>query len=132
MTLQSLLSRTVAIETYSTTGGASHGQRTKTWATLVDPAGTVSYATIPARIQPLSASDKAKYYRDSMQVSHRVYLGSPGMSAAQLQTMAKQITQRERVNFTNAGVTRYFLIQAVRNLDELQRLIVLDCLETKA
>lgn len=131
MTLQSLLSRTVSIETYPTATQSSHGARTKVFATLVDPAGTVNYATIPARVQPLSANDKAMFARDSMQVSHRIYLGSPGMSASQLQTMAKQITHRERINFTNAGVTRYFGIVAIRNLDELQRLMVLDCLEMK-
>lgn len=118
MSLQSLLAKTINIETYSVT--LVHGARTKQWTTL--------YSGLPARIQPLSAHDGAKFMRDDMEITHKVYVGSTGMGL--VNNLA--ITQKERVKLGTGASVRYFAINGVTNPDELNRYLILWCNELKA
>lgn len=118
MSLQSLLGKSINIETYTVT--LVHGARTKQWSPL--------YTGLPARIQPLSAKDGARFMRDGMEVTHKVYVGSTGMGL--VNNLA--ITQKERLKFGTGNAARYFAIQGVTNPDELSRYLILWCNELKA
>jgi hypothetical protein len=125
LTLQNLLSKQVNIETYSAT--QVFGARVRQWTPL--------YIGLPARVQPLSATAIQRFDRDSMGITHKVYIGSPGMGLvnAIAQNIAANITQKERLVLApgTAG-QRYFEIVGVRDVDEIHRYLVLDCKEVKA
>ena len=118
MTLQSLLSKTVSVnsQTLTTVGG----MRKKAFT-------TVKYAALPARIQPIKTNVMVWYQRDGIKVSHTIYIGSPGMQPLSAGA-GITITQGEQILYGS----RKFLVQGVRNIDEANVFLTVDCLEILA
>jgi hypothetical protein len=120
MTLQSLLSNQVAINTLALT--QTGGKRKKAW--------TQKYSALPASIQPASSNTQAIFRRNGMQVSHTIYIGSPGATTV----FNLSITQGEQVTFQPklGSPLRIFEIRGVENPVERNRYLILHCMEKKA
>ncbi len=117
MTLQSLCNKKCDVETFTYTQSA--GARKRTASQL--------YVGLPCRLRPSTADDAKIFRRDSMEITHVLYIISFG---AQLVT-GITITQNERVRFPSGG-TRLFTVQGVRNPDEQYRFLTLGLKELKA
>lgn len=108
------LRRRVSIQTRSTTQDAL-GQPMLVWA---------DYMTgVPAAIEALSGRELLAAQAVSTEVSHQMTLRYSTLLADPVLVAAM------RVVYVNAGVTRYFNINAVMNMDERNKQIDLICAE---
>lgn len=100
------LNRRVAIESRAS-GPDTWGQQTTTWSSLL--------SSVPAAIDPLAGRELELAQALNSEITTRItvryhpQLANPAAVAAL------------RVVYTNAGGTRYFNVQAARNLDERNR-----------
>jgi SPP1 family predicted phage head-tail adaptor len=102
VSIVSLAIHTITIERATVTHDALGGE-VETWAAT----GTVS-----ARVQPLSGRETLAYSRETETITHKTYV--PG---------AHDILAKDRFTFRN----RTYIIRAVRNTDELDHHMVLEC-----
>ena len=93
-------------------------QRSTFGATTFSSGGTKAWATVnaslPCRIQPLSASERIEFSRPQQEVTHRMYVAG-----------SVDITAADRISFGG----RTFNIVGVRNIDEWNRLTTIDLFE---
>jgi len=106
MSLRQLFVTSVVIQYPTDTRGTEGGQ-SRTW--------TTRHATMPCRIQPLSAREAVLYGRETEKITHRLYCDP-----------AYTVEIEDRITYDS----RTFLVKGVRNTDELDRLQVVELEET--
>tara|TARA_Y100000310_G_scaffold333913_1_gene412475 strand:+ start:3183 stop:3506 length:324 start_codon:yes stop_codon:yes gene_type:complete len=104
VSIEALLVSTVDIQTPTATRDNSGGYE-ESWAN--------SIVNMPCRIQPVGGNEAFSMGKEGAEISHRVYC------------VPANITESDRIIFGS----RTFRIRAVRDTDELGRLMVIDCIE---
>lgn len=110
MSLTSLLTSTIVIEKLSAgSADGMGGKKGRAFATWV--------SDVSARIQPLSGEERSQFGQMRSIVTHKIYI--------------EPITNSDitAINCRIKYGTRYFDIDTVRNIDEQNRLITLECIE---
>jgi SPP1 family predicted phage head-tail adaptor len=107
MSIASLANRTVTVERATVSSG-SFGGVAETWAPV---------CRVTLRVQPLSGADVIRHSKDDMTVTHKCYTpGTPDIQAGD--------------RFEIDGKT--LLVRAVRNIDQLDKFLTLECEERDA
>jgi head-tail adaptor len=105
--LSNLLNHTVTVNRPTDTPDTSGG---------ISESFSAVYSNIPANIQPVSASWLIQYAQRKIDVSHSVYFNQ-----------ALTINTGDQIAYGS----RTLLVKGVRDLIELGRVVVVDCLELK-
>jgi len=104
VSIESLLVSTVNVQAPTETRDAFGGYE-ESWAN--------SIINMPCRIQPLSGSERFAMGKEGTDITHRLYC------------VPQTITESDRIVFGS----RTFGVRAVRDTNELGRLMVVDCTE---